>query len=109
VRPAVRPLESDVAFETEVERRDHTASTEAQRPNELRHLDFVHRHIHEQNVFTLALLDDDSRFVTGWTLDDAERAHGVIATFGSAVARCGNPEALMHDGGSAFCSWRPPS
>lgn len=106
----VRRVMEDAGYvPPKVERRDHTASYEAQRPNQLWHLDFVHRHIHKQNVFILALLDDYSRFVTGWTLDDAERADGVIATFEKAVARYGKPEALMHDGGSAFWSWRGSS
>jgi transposase InsO family protein len=92
-----------------VERRDHTGSWEAVRPNQLWHLDFVHRHIHKQPVFILALLDDFSRFVPGWALDDAERADAVIACFEAAVERHGRPEAVMHDGGSAFWSWRGAS
>lgn len=92
-----------------VERRDHTGSYEAVRPNQLWHLDFVHRHIHKQPVYVLALIDDFSRFVTGWALDDAERADPVIACFEQAVARHGRPEAVMHDGGSAFWAWRGAS
>jgi transposase InsO family protein len=92
-----------------VERRDHTGNWEAVRPNQVWHMDFVHRHIHKQPVFILALLDDFSRFVTGWALDDAERADAVIACFESAVERHGRPEAVMHDGGSAFWSWRGAS
>jgi transposase InsO family protein len=92
-----------------VERRDHTGSYEAVRPNQLWHLDFVHRHIHRQAVFILVLLDDFSRFVTGWALDDAERADAVIACFEAAVERHGRPEAVLHDGGSAFWSWRGAS
>ncbi len=91
------------------ERKDHMGVYEALRPNQLWHLDFVHRHIHQQKVFILALLDDYSRFVTGWALDDAERADAVIASFEAAVARYGRPEALMHDGGSAFWSWKGSS
>jgi len=92
-----------------VERRDHTGRYEALRPNQLWHLDFVHRHIHKQPVFVLALIDDHSRFVTGWALDDAERADAVIACFEAAVARHGRPEAVMHDGGSAFWTWKGAS
>lgn len=92
-----------------VERKTHTGSWEALRPNQLWHLDFVHRYVHQQKVFVLALLDDYSRFVTGWALDDAERGDAVITSFEAAVARYGRPEALMHDGGSAFWSWKGAS
>jgi transposase InsO family protein len=92
-----------------VERRTHTGSYEAIRPNQLWHLDFVHRFVHQQKVFVLALLDDYSRFVTGWALDDAERADAVITSFETAVGRYGRPEALMHDGGSAFWAWKGSS
>jgi|GEM_PF-3161951 len=37
-------------------------------------MDFVHQYIHRQKAFVLALIDDYSRFVTGWALDDAEKA-----------------------------------
>ena len=92
-----------------VERRDHTGRYEAVRPNQLWHLDFVHRHIHKQPAFILALIDDFSRYVTGWALDDAERADAVITCFEGAVQRHGKPEAVMHDGGSAFWAWRGAS
>ena len=92
-----------------VERRDHTGSYEALRPNQLWHMDFVHRYIHGQKVFLLALIDDFSRFVTGWALDDAERADAVITAFEGAVMRHGRPEAVMHDGGSAFWAWKGSS
>ena len=92
-----------------VERRDHSGSYEALRPNQLWHMDFLHRYIHGQKAFVLALIDDHSRFVTGWALDDAERADAVIGAFEGAVARHGRPEAVMSDGGSAFWSWRAPA
>lgn len=92
-----------------VERRDHDGQYEAVRRNQLWHLDFLHRHIHRQPVFILALIDDYSRFVTSWTLDDAERADAVITAFEEAVARHGKPEAVMHDGGSAFWAWKGAS
>jgi transposase InsO family protein len=92
-----------------VERRDHTGTYEASRPNQLWHMDFVHQYIHGQKAFVLALIDDYSRFVTGWALDDAERADAVIAAFEGAVARYGRPEAVMSDGGSAFWAWKGAS
>ena len=92
-----------------VERRDHQGSYEAVRPNQLWHMDFVHQYIHGQKAFVLALIDDYSRFVTGWALDDAERADAVIGAFEGAVARYGRPEAVMSDGGSAFWAWKGSS
>lgn len=106
----VRRVMEDAGYRPpKVERRDHTGRYEGVRPNQLWHLDFVHRHIHKQPVFILALLDDFSRYVTGWAMDDAERADAVITCFEAAVQRHGKPEAVMHDGGSAFWAWRGAS
>jgi len=106
----VRRVMEDAGYTPpKVERRDHTGSYEALRPNQLWHLDFLHRYIHRQQVFVLALIDDYSRFVPGHALDDAERADAVIACFEQACARHGRPEAVMHDGGSAFWSWKGAS
>lgn len=92
-----------------VERREHNEDYEAVRPGQLWHMDFLHRYIHGQNTFLLALIDDYSRFVTGWALDDAERADAVITAFEGAVRRYGKPEAVMSDGGSAFWAWKGSS
>lgn len=92
-----------------VERRDHQGEYEAVRPGQLWHMDFLHRYIHGQKAFVLALIDDYSRFVTGWALDDAERADAVIGAFEGAVARYGKPEAVMSDGGSALWAWKGSS
>jgi transposase InsO family protein len=89
-----------------VKREPHDERFEAVRPNHLWHLDFVHRNIHQASTFTLILIDDCARFVTGHGVDDAERAEMVISTFEEAVARHGKPERVMHDRGSAFWSWR---
>ena len=89
-----------------VKRDAHDQRYEAVRPNQLWHLDFVHRHINRANTFTLILIDDHSRFVVGHGVDDAERADMVISTFEAAVTRHGRPEAVMHDKGSAFWSWK---
>ena len=89
-----------------VKREPHDERFEAVRPNHLWHLDFVHRHIHRASTFTLILIDDCARFVTGHGVDDAERAEMVIRTFEEAVERHGKPERVMHDRGAAFWSWR---
>ena len=89
-----------------VKRDPHDQRFEAVRPNHLWHLDFVHRHIHRASTFTLILIDDCARFVTGHGVDDAERADLVIRTFEEAVERHGKPERVMHDRGAAFWAWR---
>jgi len=89
-----------------VKRDPHDDRYEAVRPNHMWHLDFVHRHIHKADTFTMILIDDYSRFVVGHGVDDRERAAMVIRTFEEAVARHGKPESVMHDKGGAFWSWR---
>jgi len=84
----------------------HDRRYEAVRPNQLWHLDFLHRYVNKHLVYTLLMVDDFSRYIVGSWLDDAERADGVIATFEQAVARHGRPESVMSDGGSGFWSWR---
>ena len=103
----VRRVMQDAGYRPpKVRRDDHTKRYEAVRPNHMWHLDFVHRHINRANTFTLILIDDHSRFVVGHGVDDAERADMVVTTFTDAVQRHGKPEAVMHDKGSAFWSWR---
>lgn len=89
-----------------VERKKHDERFEAVRPNQMWHLDFVHRHINRASTFTLILIDDHSRFVVGHGVDEVENADMVIATFEEAVRRHGRPEMVMHDKGGAFWSWR---
>lgn len=79
---------------------------EAVRPNQLWHLDFLHRHINKQKVYVLLVIDDWSRFIVGGALWDGERVAAVQETFLAAVNRHGKPASAMSDGGSAFHSWR---
>jgi transposase len=61
----------------------HDQLYEAVRPNHLWHLDFLHRHIHKQRIYTLLILDDHSRFIVGGALWDGERvARPSTATVG---------------------------
>ena len=89
-----------------VKREEHNQRYEGIRRNQLWHLDFLQRYINRTSTFSLILIDDFSRFVPGHGVDDAERADMVIQTFTEAVQRHGKPEAVMHDKGSAFWSWR---
>jgi transposase InsO family protein len=106
VATARRVMEEAGYRPPKVKREPHDERYEAVRPNHLWHLDFVHRHIHKADTFSLILIDDHSRFVVGHGVDDRERAAMVIRTFEEAVARHGKPEAVMHDKGGAFWSWR---
>jgi len=85
---------------------EHSQRFEAIRPNQMWHLDFLHRHINKQKVYVLLILDDFSRFIVGGAIWDGERVSAVQETFSSAVARHGKPEKVLSDGGSAFHSWR---
>jgi transposase InsO family protein len=103
----VRRVMEDAGYRPpKVKREPHNQRYEAVRPNQLWHLDFVHRHINRTSTFTLILIDDHARFVTGHGVDDAERAELVLETFEQACTRHGRPESVMHDKGSAFWSWR---
>ena len=89
-----------------VKRVPHDDRFEAVRPNQLWHLDFLHRNINKSSVFTLVILDDYSRFAVGSGVDDAERADLVIGAFEAATTQHGRPEMIIHDKGSAFWSWK---
>ncbi len=87
-------------------RKEHAGRYEAIRPLQLCHLDFYHFHVHRQKQCLLLIIDDYSRFITGWTLLKSEHAEGAIAAFDESVLRYGKPEAVMTDRGSAFHSWK---
>ena len=89
-----------------VKAREHKERFEAVRPNQLWHLDFVHRYINRAKVYTLLLQDDCSRYVPGWAVAEGEQADVVIESFEAATERHGRPEMVLHDRGSAFWSWR---
>ena len=87
-------------------RKEHTGRYEAIRPLQLCHLDFYHFHVHRQKQCLLLIVDDYSRFITGWRLLKSEHAEGAIAAFEESVTRYGKPEAVMTDRGAAFHSWK---
>jgi transposase InsO family protein len=104
----VRCVLDDNGYVTPKSRRQeaHDNFYEAVRPNQLWHLDFLHRHIHKQAAYTLLIVDDYSRFIVGGAIWDGERSVAVIETFSDAVSRHGCPKMAMSDGGSAFYAWR---
>jgi len=89
-----------------VKARGHDERFEAVRPNQLWHMDFVHRYINRAKVYTLILQDDCSRYVPGWAVAEGEQSDAVIESFEAATERHGRPEMVLHDQGSAFWAWR---
>ncbi len=103
----VREIMEDHGYiQPKARRKEHTGRYEAVRPLQLVHLDFYHFYVHRQKQCLLLILDDYSRFITGWILLKSEAADGVIDQFEKSVIRFGKPEAVMSDRGSAFHSWR---
>jgi transposase InsO family protein len=103
----VRAIMEDHGYvHPKLRRKEHTGRYEAIRPLQLVHLDFYHFHVHRAKQCLLLVLDDFSRFITGFTLLKSEHADGVIQAFEASVTRYGKPEAVMTDRGSAFHSFK---
>lgn len=99
-------MEGHGYVQPKLRRKEHTGRYEAVRPLQLVHLDFYHFHVHRQKQCLLLILDDYSRFITGFALLRSEHANGVIGAFEESVTRYGKPEAVMTDRGSAFHSFK---
>ncbi len=104
----VRVVMEDNGYVTPKVRRTevHDKLFEATRPGALWHLDFLHRYINKLPIYVLLIVDDWSRFITGWAIWDGERVAAVIETFEAAAERYGRPEKVLCDGGSASWAWR---
>ena len=100
----VRVVMEDNGYVTPKVRRTevHDKLYEATRPGAMWHLDFLHRYINKLPIYILLIVDDWSRFITGWAIWDGERVAAVMETFEGAVERYGRPEKVLNDGGSAF-------
>jgi len=59
----------------------------------------------DERLHALLLLDDYSRFLVGHALTDSPSSAVVTATFRSAMARHGKPEAMRTDRGGAFVAF----
>jgi putative transposase len=97
-------MEGNGYVHPKLRRKEHTGRYEAIRPLQMVHLDFFHFHVHRQRQCLLLILDDYSRFITGFSLMKSEHADGTIAAFEESVSRYGKPESVMSDRGSAFHS-----
>jgi transposase InsO family protein len=98
-------MEEHGYVQPKLRRKEHTGRYEAVRPLQLVHLDFHHFYVHRQQQCLLFILDDYSRFVTGFALLESEHANGVIKAFETSIAQYGKPEGVMTDRGSAFHSF----
>lgn len=78
---------------------------EASRPLELVQMDVLHFHVHSQPLYLLLVLDDHSRFITGWTLLQRESMDDAIACLEESLRRYGKPEAVLTDRGATFHTW----
>jgi transposase InsO family protein len=78
---------------------------EAPRRNALWQMDFCEVRLGEGRVFVLLVLDDFSRFVVGHAVSDAPSSAVATATFRSAMARHGKPEAVRTDRGGGFVAY----
>ena len=78
---------------------------EADRPLELAQIDILEYYIHKQKVYLFILLDDFSRFITGWRLVLKTSIDEVIAVVRESIALFGKMEELLSDRGFVFYSW----
>ncbi len=75
---------------------------EAPRRNALWQADFCEVRVGDERLHVLLILDDFSRFVVGHALTDAPSSAVATATFRTAMARHGKPEAVRTDRGGGF-------
>jgi putative transposase len=78
---------------------------EAPRRNALWQADFCEVRVGDERLHALLVLDDFSRFIVGHALTDSPSSAVVTATFRSAMARHGKPEAVRTDRGGAFVAF----
>lgn len=99
-------MEEHGYVQPKLRRKEHPGRYEAVRPLQLVHMDFVHFHVHAQRQALLLIVDDYSRYITGFELLPSEKSDGAIRAFEESVTRYGKPEGVMTDRGSAFHSFR---
>jgi len=78
---------------------------EATRPLELAQIDILEYFIHKQKVYLIILLDDFSRFITGWRLVTKTSIDEIIAVVKESISIFGKMEELLSDRGFVFYSW----
>ena len=79
---------------------------EAERPNASWQMDIVEFYLGKQKMYLMLLLDDFSRFLTGFGLFTEATMSNAISVFRKAANRYGKPDSLLTDRGMQFHSWR---
>ena len=83
-----------------------TKRFEASRPLELVQMDVLHFYVHTEKHYLFLVLDDHSRFVTGWGIAQRETMDTAIEVVEESIRRYGKPEAILTDRGATFHAWR---
>lgn len=106
-RSVVRIMEAN-GYRGIYKKRDKNESVrrfEATRPLELAQIDILEYFIHKQKIYLIILLDDFSRFITGWRLVTKTSIDEVIAVVKESISLFGKMEELLSDRGFVFYSW----
>ena len=106
-RSVVRIMEAN-GYRGIYKKRDKNGSVrrfEATRPLELAQIDILEFYIHKQKVYLIILLDDFSRFITGWRLVTKTSIDEIIAVVNDSISIFGKMEELLSDRGFVFYSW----
>ena len=98
-------MEEHGYVQPKLRRKEHPGRYEAVRPLQLVHMDFVHFHVHAQRQALLFVVDDYSRFITGFELLSSEKSDGAIRAFEESISRYLRPEAVMTDRGEDRWVW----
>jgi len=83
-----------------------TRRFEASRPLELVQMDVLHFWVHSEKLYLFLVLDDHSRFITGWGLAQRDTMDTAIEVVEESIRRYGKPEAMLTDRGAIFHAWR---
>ena len=70
---------------------------EASRPLELVQMDVLHFWVHSEKLYLFLVLDDHSRFITGWGIAQRETMDTAIEVLEESIRRYGKPEAILTD------------
>lgn len=79
---------------------------EASRPLELVQIDVLHFWVHSEKLYLFLVVDDHSRFLTGWGIAQRESMDTAIEVLEESIRRYGKPEAILSDRGATFHAWR---
>jgi len=78
---------------------------EARKPLELIQMDYKNIHIFEKSYWLLCIIDDHSRYILYWKLEEVATGDMAIKGIDEIIKRCGKPENILSDQGVQWCSW----